>query len=230
MRAPTRRGGGGGSLERTRLATNLGKCPQAEPTAGSVRTNDRSGGPPLTQSPETRRKTRSWPRAIPECEHPRDWVAVGAVSCEPVSPRFWASARRLLHPRLFPREHKAESSRWLPASQGRRLPGAPDNHVARADADPNTPALCARPSQWDLDTPLAPQVTLTTDGSWSQPRGIHNAVARSPEVIAPARVAFLDGSRIVPDQIFDRPHPPRACPCGRPAPSDARPTATAVGI
>ena len=110
-----------------------------------------------------------------------------------------ASARRLLHPRLFPREHKAESSRWLPASQGRRLPGAPDNHVARADADPNTPALCARPSQWDLDTPLAPQVTLTTDGSWSQPRGIHNAVARSPEVVAPARVAFRDGSRIVPE-------------------------------
>ena len=43
-RAPTRLGGGGGSLERTRLATNLGECPQAvEPTACYVRTNDRSG-------------------------------------------------------------------------------------------------------------------------------------------------------------------------------------------
>ena len=130
--------------------------------------------------PTYNEKTAVSPGAIPECEHPRDWVAERAVSSEPVSPRFWTSARRLLHPRLFPREHKAESSRWLPASQGRRLPGAPDNHVARADADPNTPALCARPSQWDLDTPLAPQVTLTTNGSWSQPRGIHNAVARSP--------------------------------------------------
>ena len=40
------------------------------------------------------------PGAIPECEHPRDWVAEGAVSSEPVSPRFWASARRLLSPRL----------------------------------------------------------------------------------------------------------------------------------
>ena len=29
VRAPTRLGGGGGSLERTRLATNLGKCPQS---------------------------------------------------------------------------------------------------------------------------------------------------------------------------------------------------------
>ena len=29
VRAPARRGGGGGSLERTRLATNLGKCPQS---------------------------------------------------------------------------------------------------------------------------------------------------------------------------------------------------------
>ena len=39
-----RLGGGAGSLERTRLATNLGKCPQAvEPTACYVRTNDRSG-------------------------------------------------------------------------------------------------------------------------------------------------------------------------------------------
>ena len=44
VRAPTRLGGGGGSLQRTRLATNLGKCPQAvEPTACCVRTNDRSG-------------------------------------------------------------------------------------------------------------------------------------------------------------------------------------------
>ena len=44
VRAPTRRGGGGGSLEQTRLATNLGECPQAvEPTACYVRTNDRSG-------------------------------------------------------------------------------------------------------------------------------------------------------------------------------------------
>ena len=37
------------------------------------------------------------PGAIPECEHPRDWVAEGAVSSEPVSPQIWASARRLLN-------------------------------------------------------------------------------------------------------------------------------------
>ena len=40
------------------------------------------------------------PGAIPECEHPRDWVAEGAVSSEPVSRRFRANARGLLHPRL----------------------------------------------------------------------------------------------------------------------------------
>ena len=37
------------------------------------------------------------PDRSPECEHPRDWVAEGAVSSEPVSPRIWASARRLLN-------------------------------------------------------------------------------------------------------------------------------------
>ena len=45
------------------------------------------------------------PGAIPECEHPRDWVAEGAVPSEPVSPRIWARARRVLHPRLCPRAH-----------------------------------------------------------------------------------------------------------------------------
>ena len=47
----------------------------------------------------------SEPGAIPECEHQQDWVAERAVSSEPVSPRIWASARRVLHPRLCPRAH-----------------------------------------------------------------------------------------------------------------------------
>ena len=92
-----------------------------------------------------------------------------------------------------------------------------------------------RVSGTSLDTPLAPQVTLTTDGSWSQPRGIHNAVARSPEIIAPARVAFRDGSRIVPEYprskfLIDRTPRGLAHAVDRPLASDARPTATAVGI
>ena len=38
--------------------------------------------------PEIRGKTEGCPEAIPECEHRGDWVAEGAVSSEPVSPRF----------------------------------------------------------------------------------------------------------------------------------------------
>ena len=41
--------------------------------------------PRPSKSPGIHRKTRGRPRAIPECEHRRDWVAVGAVSREPVS-------------------------------------------------------------------------------------------------------------------------------------------------
>ncbi len=41
--------------------------------------------PRPSKSPGIHRKTRGRPRAIPECEHQPDWVAVGAVSSEPVS-------------------------------------------------------------------------------------------------------------------------------------------------
>ncbi len=54
--------------------------------------------PRPSKSPGIHRKTWGRPRAIPECEHQRDWVAVGAVSSEPVSPRFRAIARRLSDP------------------------------------------------------------------------------------------------------------------------------------
>ena len=40
------------------------------------------------KSPESREKIGGKPQAIPKCEHRQDWVAVGAVSSEPVSPRF----------------------------------------------------------------------------------------------------------------------------------------------
>ena len=53
--------------------------------------------------PTYNEKTAVSPGAIPECEHWLDWVAEGAVSSEPVSPRIWASARRVLNPRLCPR-------------------------------------------------------------------------------------------------------------------------------
>ena len=43
------------------------------------RARDRRNRPASTE------KTRGRPRAIPECEHQPDWVAVGAVSSEPVS-------------------------------------------------------------------------------------------------------------------------------------------------
>ena len=55
--------------------------------------------------PTYNEKTAVSPGAIPECEHRQDWVAEGAVSSEPVSPRIWASARRVLNPRLCPRAH-----------------------------------------------------------------------------------------------------------------------------
>ena len=56
--------------------------------------------PRPSKSPGIHRKTRGRPRAIPECEHQPDWVAVGAVSSEPVSPRFsprvsWANNSRM---------------------------------------------------------------------------------------------------------------------------------------
>ena len=52
--------------------------------------------------PKYNEKTAVSPGAIPECEHRQDGVAEGAVSSEPVSPRIWASARRVLNPRLCP--------------------------------------------------------------------------------------------------------------------------------
>ena len=52
----------------------------------------------LRKSPEIHGKTWGCPRALPECDHRWDWVAVGAVSSEPVSPRFLEIARRLSDP------------------------------------------------------------------------------------------------------------------------------------
>ena len=73
------------------------------------------------QSPETRRKTRSWPRAIPECEHRGDWVAEGAVSSEPVSPRFGhVPAEGCIH--ACAPEHTDEPGR----RDGSLTPGADD--------------------------------------------------------------------------------------------------------
>ena len=56
--------------------------------------------PRLLKSPGIQEKTRGRPRVIPEREHQQDWVAVGAVSREPVSPRFsprasWANNSRM---------------------------------------------------------------------------------------------------------------------------------------
>ena len=52
--------------------------------------------PRPSKSPGIHRKNLGGrPRAIPECEHQRDWVAVGAVSREPVShvdKRLWCMA------------------------------------------------------------------------------------------------------------------------------------------
>ena len=56
--------------------------------------------PRLRNSPEIPGKPHACPCTIPECEHRGDWVAEGAVSSEPVSPRIRANARGLLHPRL----------------------------------------------------------------------------------------------------------------------------------
>ena len=41
--------------------------------------------PPGPKSPEIQGKTRGRPRVLPERDHQQDWVAVGAVSREPVS-------------------------------------------------------------------------------------------------------------------------------------------------
>ena len=70
--------------------------PRTRPAAPDLR-------PRPLKAPEIHGKTRGCPKAIPEREHHQDWVAEGAVSSEPVSPRIWASARRVLNPRLCPR-------------------------------------------------------------------------------------------------------------------------------
>ena len=74
------------------------------PAATSLRACLASPAPrprPL-KAPEIHGKTRGCPKAIPEREHRRDWVARGQSRGKPVSPRFWASARRLLNPRQRP--------------------------------------------------------------------------------------------------------------------------------
>ena len=93
--------------------------------------------PPARKSPEIRGKTEGCPAAIPECEHQPDRVAEGAVSSEPVSPRIWASARRLLNlTACYVRTNDRSGvhrDRWIPDPAGPNdFPGLPDSCLARA--------------------------------------------------------------------------------------------------
>ena len=56
--------------------------------------------PATAEIARIRGKTRHRARALPKCEHRQDWMAVRAVSSEPVSPRFsprtsWANKSRI---------------------------------------------------------------------------------------------------------------------------------------
>ena len=79
--------------------------------------------PPASKSPEIHRKTWGRPRAIPECEHRQEWVAEGAVSSEPVSPRVWASAHKFVGPTACSARAKTDPGSAELDEWAQRLPG-----------------------------------------------------------------------------------------------------------
>ena len=143
---------------RTRLARRS-RRPSAPPRPARL-SSRRVSSRGRRNRPTSNEKTAVSPGAIPECEHPRDWVAVGAVSSEPVSPMIWASARRLLNPR-----------------QRRSGPKTgPGSACARANRHPGLSPVDPGKSR---DLFFGSRV-VCCNASWPEDAGIHISVASPP--------------------------------------------------